>query len=568
MKTNKFLVMAAMALGLGVFAACSDDDIAGGTTGKENLGSTYMSVTLSMPQGITRADDQNLTNPAYNYVGKWAGQDQIEKIEIYVFNDAGKREAKETFSKGQFDLQNGSDSQMNIKPLKAIKVQPGQKKVYVVVNPTSESTNLLKDLEDFTTFDNAYKGKLTTLDSDPASQVTNATAPTKKTVADKIAEVKTNKDVILMTANAVGQVNAEANISEQTTLSSIDKNRVKITVQRAVARVMVTVTKDEYKIMGDDILTQENNVEIGKVKNIKYVVAQGEKALYFQQKASEPTNPNLSFETPGSAYVSDKDNYKEATNYYDYSGLWKGYSSSNIINGTSIPTAQLYIDNKPDQTLGKISEELKNQLKGEFILPNTHEWGNSQEETKYRKGNTAYVLVRAQFIPKTVIMQDGTKKENYTYEEGKDFVLGKNGIFYENNAAAHATGEGKFGVEEQETQLYVKGKVLYYAWVNPDKNTIGWLNSPVLRNNIYHIEITGFKRIGANWNPLVPPADPNHPGDPNDPNNPDPKPNNPKEPNDPPVKPEDPLTPKETWMSVETVVLPWQVHSYSVELGD
>src|SRR3712207_7656681 len=45
--------------------------------------------------------------------------------------------------------------------------------------------------------------------------------------------------------------------------------------------------------------------------------------------------------------------------------------------------------------------------------------------------------------------------------------------------------------------------------------------------------ISGFKRIGANWNPLVPPVDPNDPNGPN-PNNPDPRPNTPEEPNTPP----------------------------------
>ena len=87
------------------------------------------------------------------------------------------------------------------------------------------------------------------------------------------------------------------------------------------------------------------------------------------------------------------------------------------------------------------------------------------------------------------------------------------------------------------------------------------LNAPVYRNNIYHISVKGFKKIGLNWNPLFP-ENPNTPGDKT---NPDPKPNNPHEPV-PPIKPEDNLSPKETYMSVDVSVIPWNVHTYEIEL--
>lgn len=559
MKTNKFLVMAAMALGLGVFAACSDDDIAGGTTGKENLGSTYMSVTLSMPQGITRADKQNQDQPDYNWVGEWAGQDEIKKIEIYVFDAEGNLEPKgkvHTYNPGEFQMvAPHSDNTVSIKPLKGIKVIPGTKTVYVVVNPTDKSTELLAGKDKLAEFKMAYEGALTTLASEG-----NATT-TANTVADKIAKIDNKKDVILMTVTQAGTVDVKEGVSEATTLNDPTKNRAKVNVKRAVARVMVTTKETTYQVKGDDALTPneiEQNAVLGTISDIKYVVAQGEKALYFQQKVNEG-NENLSIETVSSSFVPSGKEFYTARNHYDYTGLWRGYSTSGI-SGITVPTKTLYDENK-STALDKISDDLKESLWGEFILPNTHTWGATQDATGYRKGNTAYVLVRAKFKPAKVVMKDGSI--NNDYPANKDFYLGRNGVFYENNDAAHDVNQK--GVEGQKTSLYVKGKVLYYAWVNPDKNTIGWLNSPVVRNNIYHIEITGFKRIGANWNPLVPGEDPV-----NNPNNPDPKPKNEGdyEPEDPPVNPNDPLTPKETWMSVETVILPWQVHSYSVELGD
>ena len=76
----------------------------------------------------------------------------------------------------------------------------------------------------------------------------------------------------------------------------------------------------------------------------------------------------------------------------------------------------------------------------------------------------------------------------------------------------------------------------------------------MVRNNIYHINISAFKKIGYNWNPLVPGTD-----------NPDPKPGNPDEP-ETPIDPLDPLSPEQTYMTVDISILNWTVHSYDIEL--
>ena len=83
------------------------------------------------------------------------------------------------------------------------------------------------------------------------------------------------------------------------------------------------------------------------------------------------------------------------------------------------------------------------------------------------------------------------------------------------------------------------------------------LDAPAYRNNIYHISVTGFKSLGINWNPLYP-EDPDNPKD-----NPDPKPKGEPE---PPYVPGDFNTPKETYLSVEINVIPWNVHSYEIQL--
>lgn len=66
--------------------------------------------------------------------------------------------------------------------------------------------------------------------------------------------------------------------------------------------------------------------------------------------------------------------------------------------------------------------------------------------------------------------------------------------------------DGQLGDFMQNTRLLM----VYYAWVNPnttDNRT--WYSSPVLRNNIYHMHITGFSKMGLSGIPFVKrPTDP------------------------------------------------------------
>ena len=55
-----------------------------------------------------------------------------------------------------------------------------------------------------------------------------------------------------------------------------------------------------------------------------------------------------------------------------------------------------------------------------------------------------------------------------------------------------------------------KGRLMmvYYAWLNPNtKSADTWCASPVLRNNIYHMHITGFTKMGLSAIPFVPRED-------------------------------------------------------------
>lgn len=500
-------------------------------------GNTYASVSISVNGSALRAEI-NENEEEHNYIGEWAGQDVIDKVAVYIVDNNVVSVGK--YSKTDFTItptQGDGNQQIVITPKKAIKTTAGTKTVYVLINGTDELEQKLA-LTDPAAFKKVY--------AEEAYNLKNSIDKSKtpygvSTSADKIAAVNSDGyDRIVMTNSKEVSFDAVDKVKEDETLASgagQDKNRYSVEVKRAAARVLVTTKAEKFNI------TDKNSNEVlGEISDIKWVVGQSESALFLQQKPK--------FVTPKFEFVPVADTYKEAIGVYDYSGLWREYDSSKAINGNATPLGSKFTDPVND------TELIAGKVKGEFVLPTTHAMGDTRENTGFRKGNSVYVLIRAQFTPKK--FADTTE----AYVSGSDFYVGDNDKFY--STLENAQNPEKGGVKDQKVRKYVKGKVLYWAWVNPDQiDPANWLNSPVLRNNIYHINITGFKSLGWNWNPLVP----NDPGKPDNPENPDPKPENPNEPDTPPVKPEDPLSTPETWMSVDVKVLPWKVHSYDIDLS-
>lgn len=617
-----FFLAAAVLLSAGVATtSCSNEELVQ-TEQKKSEGTSYMSLLIGLPQmGGTRTaqDGQDNPNPDFNHIGKWAGKDHIKNLSVYVFKgegDAATLEKVEQFEEGQFELQQpyAGSTQAFIKPLKGIQITPGKKQVVVVVNGKKAKLDaLFTPTPDNTTLQ-MFNAKLASADFtfQPQSPVAAGGAAQLETVADEIAKVNDQKqDEVLMTGVVSAAVDVKDGITEKTTLNSPDVNRAQVTVQRAVARVLVTSKEASYEIMGDDPMTPnavEKNIPIGSFSDLKFVVAQGERRFFFTQQSAN--NAAWAFRTPASDFVPGKadkavDQYHTAdgadaltaSESYDYSGLWRNYEANKAF-GIAVATADL-------NNFDLLKAELDKGMAGEFLLPNTHKYAAAPAEGQaytgdYRKGNTAYVLVRGIFKPKFVTNGAGVSKavtddqvatefpgfaagqigaKNYDAAQVEGtFVLGSNGKFYKNfeDAQTHVPG--------MECQLFKGGVMLYYAWINPDLTTSTdanaaprWFNSPIIRNNIYHIRIKGIKSLGINWNPLVP-GDPTQPngtpgtpggpgaGTPGLPSNPDPRPKNPFEPKTPPVNPNDDLTPKDTWMSVETKILPWEVHSYELDL--
>lgn len=587
MKKQFFVAAMALVLGAG-FTACSSDDLnVKPGTEVNHKATTYMSVSFVLPTAnSTRAadDGQDKTpGPDFKYVGKWAGKDDIKKVNVYVFDATGALEANPTYTTAQLSFTQVStgSAAAKVSANSAFKVKPGAKTVYVVVNPTTAAENLLAPHTTLTAFETAYKSQNLAF-AKPIVRTSEYTTG-DETRAGELAKVDGGKDVILMTGPAATPT-IDDNVSAAEAVSGA-KNRADLTVQRAVARVLVTTSATSFTLKGMNPTSMTEEAGAITVSDLTYVVAQGENRFYFLQKDNGGTD-GAAFTTPAFASISNympgqyfntayQAGYKNVAVHYDYSGLWKNTAGTAAkVKGITVPTRAAF-DNTAATELGNVTDDLNAALKGEFVLPTLHKYNTDRAQSGYRKGNTAYILVRGYLTPKYVVKADGSVVDGSTLGANDDLYLGANGVFYADQATVQDAANK--GVVGQTAQKYVGRKVLYFVWINPDTVDGKAVNSPVIRNNIYHVQIKGISKIGANWNPLVPLpnpgdpkiTDPNDPTNPinNNPNNPDPRPDNPLEPKDPPVDPTDPLTSKETWMSVNVNILPWAVHSYEVELS-
>lgn len=577
MKKQFFAAAMILALGAG-FTACSNDDL-GKSEGKEvaQSGTAYMSVSFTLPApATTRAE---AADPARYQHGTWNGKDKIESVKVYVFAD-DKLEKVASYSEAQLSLDQKGSGDVKVSTNEAFKVKAGAKKVYVVVNPTAAVT--LPEIvgTPLTYFTAAYDKVNVGTDASKAKYYPNSAVTATR--ADEVASFKNGSDVILMTGDKA-EVTVADGVTEQEAISGV-KNQAKLTVERAVARVVVTSNKDvtTFEFKGDDPTTKqvETNFVLAKLTDVTYTVAQGEQTFNFLKKKYTEKGTTVGSEgekdyekTPAFAQKTENSDdfwaaasmtaYTNLIEYYDYSGLWLNQKKGLEVKSRD---AFLKAEAKEKEEIGKVTSHITATDHGLFILPTTHKYGKTAETSDYRKTNTAYILVRAKIVPQVYVNAQGKLVKEAL---SGDFYLGANGLVYADKNCVQDTT--KMGVTGQTARKYVGGKTLYYVWVHPDKLS-GTLNSPVDRNNIYHVQLSGVASWGANWNSLVPyPKNttppsftgPNQPTYPSNPNNPDDRPNdNEFEPKNPPVNPFENLTPTETWMAAEVTILPWAVHSY------
>lgn len=599
MKKQFFAAAMILALGAG-FTACSSDDL--NVKEQKEVGgkeaTTYLTYTFSVPASGTRAsnsdatsadpgaaaeatdDAQGGTTPGHNYVSVYQGNDAIKNVTAYVFagdNGAAKLEATQSLDATGFDYVNDEGGKTVIKPKKGIHVTVGKKKVFLVVNPSTDATNMLKNLKTLAEFEAAYNSDALTFTGRTATKANPSTDAAEvaahplvmdlaagtavKTAADVVATVGTGteKSYIMMTGAPVVR-EVSANVDEHTTVnepvSSQNNNRFSFTVKRAVATVTISTKQESYNIIGDDP-TEDGlqNVTVATLSQLTFSEAQGEQKLYFSQQAAPTADAGSTYKTPAYSFVpTTDDEYANAKAKYEYNGLWR-VNTTNAKNtkGFAVPVhADGVLTSTDAQTFVAQNVHVP-------FLPATHKW--AKDGGTYKEGNTAYVLVRAYITPKFVyqLNAQGELEVNKNYT-GDDVFYGDDGKFYATDAAAQKAIKKAKGDENAKQYVkFYKGRIcMYTVWINPDKTDKTWKNAPATRNNIYHVSINSITTLGESYNPLVPGDFPN----------PDPKPTPKESPNEGPNphKPNQNISPDQTWMSVDTEVVRWSIHSYGVDL--
>ena len=492
---------------------------------------TFMTVAFTLPKLSTRAgaaDGQDLDDPNFNHHGKWAGTDKIDNLSVYVFNgdnNTAKLEIKKDFASTDLITQVEAN-QLFVKIKEPFLVSKGNKKIYVVINSTTESNALLPAMVNSTTleqFSEKYESAELAL-----------VAETGGSVADKVAKLDNNQHIILMTGAPIMK-DMEDGVSKFEA-STGTRNNASVQFKRAVSRVLVTTTKDSYTLAGYNPSNAQKENDFLTLDHLHYVVAQGENHLYFQQKAS--TDGTAAFTTPAFDQVPREtdfsaDSYTQEYNNigtnYDYAGLKKDQTdNTSTVKGFSVKVRNPFAPT-PTTVEELAKADLNGELAGQYVLPTLHKFNTDETQTGYRKGNTPYVLVRARITPKKYIGDNGQVSDAPLADDVDLYYGLETGYFYVNKN--HVTDGEHYGKANQKAYKYTKRVALYFAWLNPD-NVSKPLNSPVVRNNIYHLHIASISQLGSNWNPLVP----------KDKDNPDPFPNdNPNEPTTPRVFPHDPL---------------------------
>ena len=492
---------------------------------------TFMTIAFALPKLSTRAgaaDGQDLDDPNFNHYGKWAGTDKIDNLSVYVFNgdnNTAKLEIKKDFASTDLITQVEAN-QLFVKIKEPFLVSNGNKKIYVVINSTTESNALLPAMVNSTTleqFSEKYESAELAL-----------VAETGGSVADKVAKLENNQHIILMTGAPIMK-DMEDGVSKFEA-STGTRNNASVQFKRAVSRVLVTTTKDSYTLAGYNPSNAQKENDFLTLDHLHYVVAQGENHLYFQQKVS--TDGTAAFTTPAFDQVPREtdfsaDSYTQEYNQigtnYDYAGLKKDQTgNTSTVKGFSVKVRNPF-DPTPTTVEELAKADLNGELAGQYVLPTLHKFNSDETQTGYRKGNTPYVLVRARITPKKYIDANGQVSDAALADDADLYYGLETGYFYLNKD--HVTDASHHGRANQNAYKYTKRVALYFAWLNPDDASKP-LNSPVVRNNIYHLHIASISQLGSNWNPLVP----------KDKDNPDPFPkDNPNEPTTPRVFPHDPL---------------------------
>lgn len=440
----------------------------------------------------------------YNQKGEWQGRDVIKKIKVYV---ATTSNGNTTISSDQFTEANfGGINNGILAPNLAVEAKSGDKvKIYVVINDMAGKVTSILDEKANTpaTFDTEFQKAVAMVAA----------------IAD-VAKYDAEKDIVLMTNETAPQeMEIKPNISKEDAIGG-KANRVEVKVSRVASRAIATV---------DDDAVKEIKIERS------FTDAEGTTT---KSTTATVTVKDIAYQVTGSALqfnvLEDRTDWKVAAPVYGFTPASKDWTAL----ANEAKDKMLFSDAgdyqkalvKANNELASVKEALGEETFSKFVLPVTHAAGN------YKKGNTTMFEIKATF---TVDKIDGVAP---TSADAQTVYLGlSDGKFYSTKAKAEAMNAALTGTDyekKQSAKEYTNGEMYYYIWLNPDVDyndlTKTISESPTVRNQVYHAHITGFGEMGV--------ADKDE------------------------IKPDEPLETKKTHLSVQLRVLPWTIHSYTVNL--
>ena len=184
-------------------------------------------------------------------------------------------------------------------------------------------------------------------------------------------------------------------------------------------------------------------------------------------------------------------------------GPWLDELKSKLPNGKDFPTevnkapATAAVLPPSADLMGKLSQLLNGEIKETDLSP-----AERRSMDFYLYGRVAPGLVQyfggAKRIDR-IDLQSGYVAW-YTANK-KDKVVSY--PCYVRNKEVNTEGKDK-GKEKTSSISNVRLMMVYYAWLNPNAGPSNSYASPVLRNNIYHMHITGFTKMGLSAIPFVP----------------------------------------------------------------
>ncbi len=501
----KKLTQTLLALALvGGMTAC-DKSMKGVDEGTTSAtGDTYISVTFSTanPNSLKAAVKEDTD---FNSIGEFMGRDKIKNVNIYMINATDESiEVKKFDNTDNFNTDPDGNPDTRDYRTEAWKTTPGDKIVYVYTNIAGTAIETALDAAtDKASFEAANKATYTLVKNGA--------------VDEAYAKFDGTDDIIAMNTVKPENLTVVAGVKENEAKTGA-KNCATVTVRRLVGQAAVTSTATTYEIKETFKGAETTLATLG---NFKWDVMQFEQKSYLTPMPTADGKDALKVafcKTPSFEFITTDANYTTGTDNAADKYAYRKF------NGAEVKQFTRSGDDKANVT-AIVATPMK------FITETTHQLGKKIEDTTaalktgYRKGNTAYVIVSAEITPKN--WGEGEEAKELDAEKNLYFGI-KDHKFYDN------------------VIKYAGGICYYVAWLNPDVITEP-VNSPVLRNNIYHVNINAIKKLGYSGNPFNPNGD------------------DPKDPDDKTPDPKETLYPVDTYMSVQINVVNWGVHSYDHE---